>query len=92
MGVEGERKRLEMAGATGAIEEGYRQGLTSHANRLNKVRLFLLLHRSGPHHMAPLQGGPRPCPSPPCKHPPHVRVAECGWARWWLDDYSEEIR
>eukprot|EP00903_Cladosiphon_okamuranus_P022367 g20571.t1 len=38
MGVEGERKRLEMAGATGAIEEGYRQGLTAHATRLNKVQ------------------------------------------------------
>ncbi|CAN0417776.1 unnamed protein product, partial [Ectocarpus fasciculatus] len=37
MGVEGERKRLAMAGATGAIEEDYRQGLTSHATRLNKV-------------------------------------------------------
>lgn len=39
MGVEGERKRLEMAGATGAIEEGYRQGLTTHATRLNKVKM-----------------------------------------------------
>eukprot|EP00752_Nemacystus_decipiens_P010830 g9629.t1 len=38
MGIEGERKRLEMAGATGAIEEGYRQGLTAHATRLNKVQ------------------------------------------------------
>ncbi|CAM9743759.1 unnamed protein product, partial [Ectocarpus fasciculatus] len=38
MGVEGERKRLAMAGATGAIEEDYRQGLTSHATRLNKVQ------------------------------------------------------
>lgn len=38
MGVEGERKRLAMAGATGAIEEDYRQGLTAHATRLNKVR------------------------------------------------------
>lgn len=41
MGVEGERKRLEMAGATGAIEEDYRQGLAAHATRLNKVRLLL---------------------------------------------------
>ncbi|CAM9398478.1 unnamed protein product, partial [Ectocarpus sp. 6 AP-2014] len=38
MGVEGERKRLAMAGETGAIEEDYRQGLTSHATRLNKVQ------------------------------------------------------
>ncbi|CAN0144396.1 unnamed protein product, partial [Pylaiella littoralis] len=38
MGVEGEKKRLAMAGATGAIEEDYRQGLTSHATRLNKVQ------------------------------------------------------
>lgn len=37
MGVDAERKRLEMAGATGAIEEAYRQGLTGHATRLNKV-------------------------------------------------------
>ena len=37
MGVDAERKRLEMAGATGAIEEAYRQGLTAHATRLNKV-------------------------------------------------------
>ncbi|CAM9397708.1 unnamed protein product [Ectocarpus sp. 6 AP-2014] len=38
MEVEGERKRLAMAGETGAIEEDYRQGLTSHATRLNKVQ------------------------------------------------------
>ncbi len=30
-----------MAGATGAIEEDYRQGLAAHATRLNKVRLLL---------------------------------------------------
>ncbi|CBJ33796.1 conserved unknown protein [Ectocarpus siliculosus] len=38
MGVEGERKRLAMAGETGAIEEDYRQGLASHATRLNEVQ------------------------------------------------------
>ncbi|CBJ33780.1 hypothetical protein Esi_0606_0005 [Ectocarpus siliculosus] len=37
MGVEGERKRLAMAGETGAIEEDCRQGLTSHATRLNEA-------------------------------------------------------
>lgn len=35
--MEGEKKRLAMAGATGAIEEDFRQGLTSHSTRLNKV-------------------------------------------------------
>lgn len=40
MGVDAERKRLEMAGATGAIEDAYRQGLTAHATRLNKVQQY----------------------------------------------------
>lgn len=37
MGMDGERKRIAMAGATGAIEEDYRQGLAAHAARHNKV-------------------------------------------------------
>lgn len=40
MSVEGERNRLAMAGATGAIEEDYRQGLAAHAARHNKVFVF----------------------------------------------------
>eukprot|EP00904_Undaria_pinnatifida_P003770 jgi/Undpi1/13394/HiC_scaffold_8.g03053.m1 len=49
MSVDAERKRLEMAGATGAIEDAYRQGLTSHAARLNKVQDSLegVEHRFG---------------------------------------------
>lgn len=42
MSLEGERKRLAMAGATGAMEEDYRQGLAAHAARHNKVRVNLI--------------------------------------------------
>ncbi|CAN0425782.1 unnamed protein product [Ascophyllum nodosum] len=38
MSLEGEKKRLAMAGASGAIEEAYRQGLAAHTNRHNKVQ------------------------------------------------------
>lgn len=37
MGIQGEKNKLEMAGATGAIEDDFRQGLTAHAARHNKV-------------------------------------------------------
>lgn len=37
MSIEGERNKLAMAGATGAIEEDFRQGLAAHAMRHNKV-------------------------------------------------------
>ena len=39
MSLEGEKKRLAMAGASGAIEEAYRQGLAAHTNRHNKVSM-----------------------------------------------------
>lgn len=39
MTAEGGRKRQAMAGASGAIEEAYRQGLAAHALKHNKVRL-----------------------------------------------------
>lgn len=41
MAVEGGRKRQAIAGASGAIEEAYRQGLAAHALKHNKVRFRL---------------------------------------------------
>lgn len=38
MGAEGEKKRIAMAGATGAMEEDYRQGLAAHTAKHNKAR------------------------------------------------------
>lgn len=37
--MDGEKKRLEMAGTAGAIEESYRQGLIAHSTRHNKVSM-----------------------------------------------------
>ena len=91
MGVEGERKRLEMAGATGAIEEGYRQGLTAHATRLNKVRLDLVLHRTTAKGGAAVEGAPDAMNDNLCLHNPWTSKGVYAWVSRWLE-YAVPVR
>lgn len=58
MAVEGGKKRQAIAGASGAIEEAYRQGLAAHALKHNKVRFSYSICSKGVNHVYLVQYDP----------------------------------